>query len=195
MLIRIQTLKRIKSGEISLVFRRWRKPTVKTGGTLKTAVGVLAIKSVEKTTQRKITDADAKRAGYSGKSELLKEFAGRQGDVYKIKLAYLGDDPRIELRNKNKLTDSEFAEIQKRLERMDSASRAGKWTAQMLNAIKQNPKLSASKLAAKTGFDKDWLKINVRKLKNLGLTISHHPTGYTLSPRGEAFLARGQRKS
>lgn len=32
-------------------------------------------------------------------------------------------------------------------------------------------------------------KLNVRKLKNLGLTISLG-TGYRLSPRGEAFLAR-----
>ena len=30
-------------------------------------------------------------------------------------------------------------------------------------------------------------KANVRKLKNLGLTVSHHP-GYTLSPRGETML-------
>ena len=32
-------------------------------------------------------------------------------------------------------------------------------------------------------------KIDVRKLKNLGLTISL-PIGYELSPRGEAYLAR-----
>jgi hypothetical protein len=42
--------------------------------------------------------------------------------------------------------------------------------------------------AKKTGFEKAWLKINIRKLKNLGLTISHNP-GYTLSPRGKAYLA------
>ena len=32
-------------------------------------------------------------------------------------------------------------------------------------------------------------KTDVRKLKNLGLTLSHNP-GYSLSPRGRAFLAR-----
>ena len=30
-------------------------------------------------------------------------------------------------------------------------------------------------------------KTDVRKLKNLGLTLSFNP-GYTLSPRGEAYL-------
>jgi Mn-dependent DtxR family transcriptional regulator len=48
---------------------------------------------------------------------------------------------------------------------------------------------SAGYLAAKAGVEKEWLKINVRKLKNLGLTISHQ-SGYELSPRGQEFLRR-----
>jgi hypothetical protein len=32
-------------------------------------------------------------------------------------------------------------------------------------------------------------KVHVRKLKNLGLTLSL-PVGYRLSPRGEEYLAR-----
>jgi hypothetical protein len=43
----------------------------------------------------------------------------------------------------------------------------------------------AATIARQIGFEKDWLKINIRKLKNLDLTISHDP-GYTLSPRGVA---------
>ena len=35
--------------------------------------------------------------------------------------------------------------------------------------------------------EKDWLKPNEPKLKNLGLTISHE-VGYSLSPRGEMLL-------
>ena len=38
-----------------------------------------------------------------------------------------------------------------------------------------------------TGFEKEWLKLNIRKLKNLGLTISHN-VGYRLSPLGEHFI-------
>ena len=37
------------------------------------------------------------------------------------------------------------------------------------------------------GKEKQWFKLNVRKLKNLGLTESKS-TGYTISPRGKAFL-------
>jgi hypothetical protein len=38
------------------------------------------------------------------------------------------------------------------------------------------------------GIDKPTFKNDVRKLKTLGLTISHSP-GYELSPRGRAVLA------
>ena len=48
MLLRVEQLKQIMAGVIFLVFRRWRKPKVKTGGTLKTAVGLLAIDSVQR---------------------------------------------------------------------------------------------------------------------------------------------------
>ncbi len=34
----------------------------------------------------------------------------------------------------------------------------------------------------------DPFKVNVRKLKNLGLTLSFNP-GYDLSPRGKGYLA------
>ena len=43
MLLRMAVLERIVSGEISLVFRRWRRPTVRAGGNLRTALGVLRI--------------------------------------------------------------------------------------------------------------------------------------------------------
>ena len=48
--------------------------------------------------------------------------------------------------------------------------------------------MSAQELADRSGYEKEWLKLNVRKLKNLGLTESLHP-GYRLSPRGAAYLA------
>jgi len=65
MLLNRATLDRIVAGEVSLAFRRWKKPTVRAGGTLRTAIGVLAIDSVEVTTLKAIIDKDARRAGYA----------------------------------------------------------------------------------------------------------------------------------
>ena len=57
----------------------------------------------------------------------------------------------------------------------------------MLKLIKKQPETLASKLAEAAGFEKQWFKSNVRKLKELGLTESL-AVGYCLSPRGSAFL-------
>ena len=45
----------------------------------------------------------------------------------------------------------------------------------------------ALEVAEGLGLDKPTFKNNVRKLKTLGLTISHSP-GYEVSPRGQAYL-------
>jgi Mn-dependent DtxR family transcriptional regulator len=53
----------------------------------------------------------------------------------------------------------------------------------------ENPHVRAQDLADGLGMEKAVFKNDVRKLKELGLTISHSP-GYELSPRGKAVLSR-----
>lgn len=61
----------IRAGAITCAFRRWRRPTVKTGGTLTTALGVLAIDSVEQIEETDITDSDARAAGADNSRAVL----------------------------------------------------------------------------------------------------------------------------
>ena len=75
----------------------------------------------------------------------------------------------------------------RRLDRLDRASRHGPWTAPVLRAIADGPGVRAADLAAGFGRDRDPFKLDVRKLKELGLTESLRP-GYRLSPRGRAVL-------
>ena len=65
----------------------------------------------------------------------------------------------------------------------------GPWTIATLQLIGRRPRVRAPDLAAELGRERDPFKIDVRKLKNLGLTISHD-VGYELSPRGIAYLKR-----
>jgi hypothetical protein len=187
MLLKRRELERIQRGEVTLVFRRWKKPTVKTGGTLKTALGVLAIKQVKLIQRAQIKRVDAEQAGYDSLADLLAELDVRDGDYYRIEVRFAGADPRIALRENDLLSQVELAEIQTRLARLDKASKLGPWTERVLRAIERHPKLPAGDLAARLRFEKMWLKTNIRKLKNLGLTISHQP-GYEISPRGLAVL-------
>lgn len=64
MLLKLALLEDIKAGKVDVIFRRWNRPTVKSGGTLKTKLGVLLIRSVTDMSAEDVTDADAQRAGF-----------------------------------------------------------------------------------------------------------------------------------
>lgn len=188
LLFKQEILKGIKTGVISLAFRKWKRPTVKKGSLLKTSVGRLEIVDIKKTDQDKISNDEACKAGFKDLDSLLKKLnAGKDGQIYKIKVRYHSPDPRIALRQDDSFSDKELVELKKKLDRLDTYSRQGVWTREILETILENPQRKAADLASLTGREKDWLKRNIRKLKNLGLTVSHNP-GYTLSPRGKAFL-------
>ena len=185
MLFRQDVLRRIGEGEVTLAFRRWRRPTVKAGGTLRTRVGVLAIESVELVDERHVTDADARRAGAADREELLAALPG-EGELHRIEFRLAGPDPRIALRERSKISPAERAEIDARLARLDAASRHGPWTAAALDLIAERPGTRAPDLAASLGRETARFKADVRKLKELGLTESLE-VGYRLSPRGRAY--------
>lgn len=187
MLLRRDTLDGIARGEISLAFRRWRRPTVRSGGTLLTGSGQLQIRAVTVVHLDDITVEEARRAGYDSREALLAELAHPgDGDLYRIELGQIEADPRIALRETS-LDSREAHELHARLARLDRASPVGPWTLKTLQAIHDHPGLRAGDLCLEVGQDRDRFKPNVRKLKNLGLTISLE-VGYRLSPRGAAYL-------
>ncbi len=187
MLLRRQLLDAIAAGEVDVVFRRQKRPTVKTGGTLRTPVGVLDIVRIEPVDLTGITAADARRAGYDDVDALVADLTAKpDGEFYRVEVRLGGADPRIALRNDDRLTADVVAELTARLDRLD-AGRRGPWTRQFLALIAEHPHVRAPDLAASVGWDTPPFKEHVRKLKALGLTISHSP-GYELSPRGRALL-------
>ena len=189
MLLKRDVLESIASGEVTLVFRRWKRATVKAGGTLRTPAGMLAIASVERITLGSITVEDAHQAGYRTRSELIEELRSRQGTVYRVRVSPAGQDPLVALRNDTELSEDDVEAVRVALARLDRSSRTGPWTSSYLDLIAAHPRVRAEDLAAEVGADKPRFKANVRKLKRLGLTISHSP-GYSLSPRGSSIRNR-----
>jgi len=184
----------VADGSVTLAFRRWRKQDVKPGAEFKTAAGVVRVESVELVDPAAITDEDAVRAGHPHADMVRKRLAGDESwSTYRVRLSYAGADPRIALRESADLTDSDVAAIDVRLERLDRASSYGAWTMRTLDLIRQYPQRRAPDLAELEGRETVPFKIDVRKLKGMGLTISH-PVGYELSPRGWAYLARTTRR-
>lgn len=178
----------IQQGMITLAFRRWRRPTVKAGGTLLTAAGQLQILSVEPISETQLNDYDAVLAGFEDLEGLLVDLRSQRAELlYRIQFELSGPDPRIALRDNVELTPDELQSLQAKLDRLDQRATGGAWTKSILELIQHNPEMSAGQLAELSDRDKEWLKENIRKLKNLGLTESLNP-GYRLSPRGREFL-------
>lgn len=189
MLIKNVVLDDIKAGRISLIFRRWKKPGVKAGGTQMTQRGVLAIDAVDLVTERKITNEDAIAAGFASKKDLLADLPERDEPtyLYRIAMRFAGEDPRKELRQNADLSADEIGEILAKLRKLDAGSKRGNWTQLYLQMIHEQPNTHAAILAEQIGLDIPRFKPWVRKLKALGLTESLRP-GYRLSPRGEKVL-------
>lgn len=188
MLLKRSILDRIVAGDVDLAFRRWTRPTVRTGGSLRTRAGLLRIENVEIVPISSITDEDARRAGMELVELLAFLHAKEHGDIYRIELGSIVADPRVALREDAELSESDIATLRSRLGRLDRASKRGPWTTQILRLLDANPHVRAQDLAEGLGLAKAAFKDDVSKLKALGLTISHSP-GYEVSPRGKALLA------
>jgi hypothetical protein len=137
--------------------------------------------------------ADARRAGYPDATVLVADLRGTDDlPVYRVQFhAAAGPDPRDELAARSRLSSDDLEEIDRRLARLDAASRHGPWTIAVLRVIARRPGTRAADLASRLGRERIAFKADVRKLKNLGLTRSLD-VGYRLSGRGEAYLrARG----
>lgn len=189
MLFKKDILEGIANGTVTLAFRRWRRASVKPGSRLHTPVGLLEIQSMMEVAKADITETDAAQVGYDSLSRLHKELNAfsEEGVVYRIEFDRIGDDPREALREDDHLDEEQLSELRKRLDRLDKARPQGPWTTEFLRIIDKHPGVRAAELAAAIGWETEKLKLNVRKLKNLGLTISLG-TGYRISPRGRTYM-------
>ncbi len=183
----------VRDGSVSLAFRRWPRQDVRPGSEFRTAAGVIRVEEVTVVEADAITDEEAVLAGHPNADVLRKRLRDDASlPTYRVVLTWAGEDPRIALRESVDLTDLDLTDLDGKLERLDRASSHGPWTMATLAIIRRRPHTRAPDLAEELGRERDPFKIDVRKLKNLGLTQSFE-VGYALSPRGEAYLARTTR--
>lgn len=178
----------LADGSITVTFRTWTKPQAKAGGRYRVAGMLLEATDVREVAVASLTDADAVAAGEANLHTLLARLKrpDAEGTVWRVDLRYVGIDDRIERRTNDALSEDDIVALRTRLDRLDRA--AGKpWTRTTLRLIEKYPGVVSTALARHTGQERPAFKINVRKLKEMGLTQSLE-IGYRLSPRGEALL-------
>jgi hypothetical protein len=179
----------IADGSVTVTYRRWRRRQVLAGRRYRTPAGIVEVTSATPASTDQINDDEARRAGYPDAASLVADLPDRPGgDLFRIEFqAVSGPDPRAVLAAAAELDDDEIAEISRRLDRLDRASGHGPWTREVLLLIHDRPATRAGDLADTVDRDVKSFKVDVRKLKNLGLTKSLD-VGYRLSPRGRAYL-------
>lgn len=182
----------VADGSVTLAFRRWRKQDVEPGHVFTTVAGLVRVDAVTRVQASRITDAEARLAGWPDADRLRARLAP-EGTTYRVELSYAGPDPRVALRASADLTADDVADLDVRLERLDRAAAYGPWTLRYLELIREHPQRRAPDLAGIVGRETAPFKLDIRKLKKLGLTESF-AVGYEVSPRGLAYLAATQRR-
>ncbi len=178
----------LADGSITVTFRTWTKPQAKVGGRYRVAGMLLEATAVGEVAVSKLTEDHAIAAGEADLTTLLKRLKQPAPDssVWRVDLRYIGIDDRIERRAIDELTNDDIAALRSRLDRLDRVA-STPWTRTTLRLIEKYPATVSTELAALAGQERPDFKLNVRKLKEMGLTESLQ-VGYQLSPRGVALL-------
>jgi hypothetical protein len=93
MLLKREVVEAIRAVRITLQFRRWTRPTVKPGGTLKTKLGLIRIGTITDLAPNEVTLADANRAGFADLAEFRRWLDSmKQGPLFqRIEVGWLSD--------------------------------------------------------------------------------------------------------
>ncbi|MEO7370035.1 MAG: hypothetical protein ABI949_09425 [Ilumatobacteraceae bacterium] len=171
----------IADGTLTVTFRSWARPQAKVGGRYRVGGMLIEATTVRQVVTAEITAEDARNAGAAALETLLARL-GDHDHVWRVDFVHVGPDDRIARRNDT--SENDLVDVLERLRRLD---RNGAWTRSTLQLIERYPGIVSTTLARHAGQDRPAFKLNVRKLKELGLTESLE-IGYRLSPRGEAVL-------
>jgi hypothetical protein len=193
-LLPLKVAQGVRDGTVTLAYRRWKKQDVEPGRRFTTAAGMVRVESVEVVDPDAITDEEARQAGWPDAARLRKRLNPDESlPTYRVRLTWDGEDPRIALREDADLTAEDVVALDARLERLDRASSHGPWTMATLDLIGAHPQRRAPDLAELVGRETAPFKLDVRKLKAMGLTRSF-AVGYEISPRGRAYLSKTTRR-
>jgi hypothetical protein len=179
----------VAAGEITVTWRLWKYAHVKPGKVYASGFavgGAIAVEDVKVVPASEITDADALEAGLAGAQALIdfaRSHTGREVTpdtvLYRVQFHF---EPVAPPKPQYSLE-----EIATRLQRLDRASPVGPWTLPALRLIEENPGVGARNLSVEMDMPRDDFKVNVRKLKALGLTLSL-TVGYELTELGQSYL-------
>lgn len=179
----------LADGSITVTIRTWTRAQAKTGGHYRVAGLLLEATDVRQVRADELTETDAQAAGAGTLDALLHRLGTPESErlLWRVEFRCIGRDDRAERREQAELSPDDIAALKIRLDRLDARSPSGAWTRTTLGLIEKYPGVVSTALARHAKQERPAFKLNVRKLKEMGLTESLD-IGYRLSPRGEALL-------
>jgi len=191
LMFRQQDRERVARGEITVTFRLWKSAHVKAGKRYPTGFGTVEVEDVQVIPAALVSRDDVPASGCESVAAIL-ALVGEHTQaqvtpetlLHRVQFRFLGDVAPDSAR----APVLEPAQLAEKLARMDRLSSRGPWTRDVLRLIEAGPRVPARVLAAEMRWETLDFKAHVRRLKALGLTISHE-VGYELSPLGRSYLA------
>lgn len=181
---------RVADGTITVTYRLWKTAKVRAGKRYRSAMGTLEIEDVTVLPAALIASRDIGLTGLltveairSLAGEHTRTAVGPDTLLHRVQFRFLSDVPLTPASPPALDSDA----LSQRLANMDRKSSRGSWTLSVLRLIDATPRVPARVLAADLGWERLDFKAHVRRLKRLGLTISHD-VGYELSPLGRRYL-------
>jgi hypothetical protein len=164
---------------------------VKAGKAYPTGFGTIEVEDVRVIPAALVSEDDVPASGCASVAAIW-ELAGEHTKtavrpdtlLHRVQFHFLGNAPT----SSGPAVETDLSKIAARLQRMDRLSSRGPWTLKTLRLIEAGPGVPARLLAADLGYETLDFKADVRKLKAMGLTISHE-VGYELSDVGRRYLA------
>ena len=129
---RVRDYQRIATGELTLTFRRWRRPQARVGGRYRVGEGAVEVDLVRPIADDAITPDDARAAGFETPAAVLEaiERNRRRGadpgsQLYRVAFHFAGPhvDPRKRLQADDELDHDELENLTQRLAKMDGRSK------------------------------------------------------------------------
>jgi hypothetical protein len=193
LLFRREDRERVASGEITVTFRLWKSAHVKAGKAYETGFGAVLVEDVRVLPAALVAEEDVPLTGCASIEQVWRLAGEHTGApvgldtlLHRVQFRFLGRVPPAAASQRE--LDRETLRV--RLARLDAAHARGPWTLAVLRLIESAPRVPARLLAAELGWETPEFKAHVRKLKALGLTLSHE-TGYELSDAGRRYLQEG----
>jgi hypothetical protein len=182
---------RVARGEITVTFRLWKSAKVRAGKTYRSGFGTIAVDAVDVIPAALVSKRDVRPSGCDSVQAIWESAGEHTGTrvgpdtlLHRVQFRFLGD-VRPDSAPGRALDPNA---VVTRLAKMDRLSARGPWTVEVLRIIERSPHVPARILAAELDWERLDFKAHVRRLKALGLTISHE-IGYEISDQGKRVLA------